>query len=177
MDIVIDDPFASREHCVVELIEGTPTLVDSDSRNGIRLGDHRVKRARLAAGDRITLGTTAIWVRGPGSLAEATTRTLHPSASNLTYRPSTRELLNRDGGILAAFSPNEAAAFEALARVSPDALSHEEIGFAVWEGDGFDQYQIHRLIQRVRRRLGAHAGLVQNVRGSGYGLAEPIEIV
>ena len=72
------------------------------------------------------------------------------------------------GRVLAHFSPSECQAMLAVVRAFPDAASHEMVGAAVWGSQGFDRYQIHRLLQRARQRMGDHADLLENVRAAGY---------
>ena len=53
------------------------------------------------------------------------------------------------------------------------------LGEAVWGGN-FDDYQLHRLVQRVSRRLndqitGANAA-IRHVRGAGYQLVDVSEL-
>ena len=96
--------------------------------------------------------------------------------------PASRSVLVTGGtgvlgrAVVARFAPAEFAAVELLASLEPEAASHGDLGRVIWGGIGFDQYQIHRLMQRIRQRLGSEAGLLENVRGAGYRLTAPIEI-
>ena len=57
-DIRLEDPNVSRRHAEVRREGETYWVVDLDSTNGVVVNGHRLKRAQLTEGDRITLGST-----------------------------------------------------------------------------------------------------------------------
>lgn len=59
-DVVINDPNVSRRHAEVRRDGDGYVVVDLDSTNGITLNGQEVKRAALADGDRLQLGTTGL---------------------------------------------------------------------------------------------------------------------
>jgi len=61
---VVDDPYFSRHHLLVELNPPNVLLQDLGSRNGtfVNDGQERVRRTRLRHGDRIRAGTTVLEV-------------------------------------------------------------------------------------------------------------------
>jgi len=59
-DVVVNDPNVSRRHAEVRREAGAYVVVDLDSTNGILVNGQEVKRAALADGDRLQLGTTAL---------------------------------------------------------------------------------------------------------------------
>jgi hypothetical protein len=59
-DVPLDDASASRRHAELRRRGGKTVLVDLDSTNGTLVNGRRVREAPLRAGDRITIGTTAI---------------------------------------------------------------------------------------------------------------------
>lgn len=59
-DIVVADLNVSRRHAEVVLEGGVHWLVDLDSTNGTLVNGKRVKRVKLEAGDRITVGSTEL---------------------------------------------------------------------------------------------------------------------
>ena len=79
VDVLIDDPAASRNHCALRVREGRLQLIDLGSQNGVHLGERRVSDARLRAGDNFRIGKTTITVTslpgatdaGPGRSAAA----------------------------------------------------------------------------------------------------------
>jgi hypothetical protein len=59
-DVVVADPTVSRRHLELRAIDGAWLAVDLGSCNGTWMLGRRVGRARVAAGDELTLGQTAI---------------------------------------------------------------------------------------------------------------------
>jgi hypothetical protein len=59
-DVVINDPNVSRRHAEVRREGDGWTLVDLGSTNGVLVNGQEVKRAALADGDRLQLGTTGL---------------------------------------------------------------------------------------------------------------------
>jgi DNA-binding response OmpR family regulator len=148
----------------------------SRSLNQIRVNGHDVEAATLVDGDAWVVGNTAMRLVGIlSSDDESTLRMDRRSRPSYVLRCSTRELIGPAGAVL-QFSRSEFLAFEALARRYPDAASHHELGGAIWPGMGFDQYQLHRLMQLVRRRVGDQGEMVKAVRGYGYRLSDPVTI-
>jgi pSer/pThr/pTyr-binding forkhead associated (FHA) protein len=71
-DLVIDDPFVSDVHCVLERRPGGVLVVrDRRSRNGTRVDGNYVEGAEVRVGSYVTLGrTTLVAVSGPGAREE-----------------------------------------------------------------------------------------------------------
>lgn len=162
---MLDDPYVSRSHCTVE-VYGTYAVVDaSGSLNQIRVNGNDVEVATLASGDAWIVGHTTLRVVAADDRGCDTTLKLDARTT------STRELVGPNGMPLLQFSPSECLAFEVLARKFPDAASHAELGSHIWGGLGYDQYQLHRLMQRIRQRLGSNGEVLENVRGAGYHLS------
>jgi len=133
-----------------------------------------VSHVVVANGDSFTLGQTTFRVVAPDADDRQTLRLPRRETASLVFRASTRELLDGEGTLIAQFSEQEARAVQMLIARYPDAASHRDLGLAIWEGLGYDQYLLHRLMQRVRQRAGAERRLVENVRGAGYRLRLPI---
>jgi DNA-binding response OmpR family regulator len=175
MDIMLDDPYVSRDHCVLIRADGHVQVVTTRGRNHILVSGREVDAAMLAPGEAFIVGQTTVRVRRVVGNEDDETLPLGQDHTLLTLRRSTRELVTCDGALIAQFSASEFSVFELLARCYPDAASHARVGEAVWRDVGYDQYQIHRLIQRIRRRLGDWEGLLENVRGAGYRLRRPVD--
>jgi hypothetical protein len=175
MDIVLDDPYVSRDHCLLEGVDGHVRVTTTQGRNHILVAGHEVDTALLTSGEAFIVGHTTVRVRCVVQNTDDETLPLHQERGVLALRPSTRELVTVDGTLVAQFSASEFSVFDLLARCYPDAASHARVGEAVWRDVGYDQYQIHRLIQRIRRRLGDWEGLLENVRGAGYRLRRPVD--
>jgi hypothetical protein len=59
-DVVLADPNVSRQHAEIRREGDDYVVIDLDSTNGVQLNGKEVKRARLADGDRLTLGTSVL---------------------------------------------------------------------------------------------------------------------
>jgi hypothetical protein len=181
-DVVVDDMYVSREHCVVEL-DGDDVRVDaSKSVNGVLVGGRLLESACFTEPGTFTIGETTITLTTTADADEATRLLARPEpgaaakAPRLGYRRSTRELFGPDGALVAQFSAQEGAAFGEIASRYPDAASTAQISTAVWGEPDYETYLIHRLLQRIRRRMGGHADLIENVRGAGYRSRDRIEL-
>jgi Inner membrane component of T3SS, cytoplasmic domain/Transcriptional regulatory protein, C terminal len=177
-DVVIDDPYVSRKHCTAEVIDGRLVLDASDALNPIVMGSVEHQSAAVRSGEVFVVGQTAITARGMAAGEDEPTLRVRrtESPARLVLRPSTRQLVDHEGTLIAQFSASEFLAFAALVRRHPDAASHHELGMAVWGAGGWDQYQLHRLLQRIRQRLGDASHLLENVRGAGYRLREAVRL-
>jgi pSer/pThr/pTyr-binding forkhead associated (FHA) protein len=174
-DVVLDDMYVSREHCVIEL-DGEDVRVDaSRSVNKILVGGELLDGASFSAAGTFSVGETTIALLTVANDDEAT-RVLERPSAGLRYRRSTRELLGAEGTVVAQFSAQEGAAFGAIVAAYPDAAATARISTAVWGEPDYESYLIHRLVQRIRRRMGDLADLVENVRGAGYRLRSPIDL-
>jgi len=68
-DVVLDDPYVSSTHCILERREGGALVVrDKRSRNGTLIDGKAVESAELPVGSRLALGrTTLVAVAAPGA--------------------------------------------------------------------------------------------------------------
>jgi hypothetical protein len=58
-ELPLDDPLVSRQHAAIDVADGVATLVDLESRNGVRLNGQKLTGSQvLALGDRISIGST-----------------------------------------------------------------------------------------------------------------------
>lgn len=62
--IVIDGPSVSGSHCRISIRGEVFYLEDSNSTNGTRVNDKRIKEMELRRGDIIALGTTPLMIEG-----------------------------------------------------------------------------------------------------------------
>ena len=67
-DVVIEDPFVSQHHCILERrTSGGLVVRDRNSRNGTHVDGNRVEGAELRIGSYLTVGrTTLVAVAAPG---------------------------------------------------------------------------------------------------------------
>jgi transcriptional regulator with PAS, ATPase and Fis domain len=93
-DVVLDDPYVSDMHCVLERRAGGSLVVrDKRSRNGTRVDGNFVEGAELRIGSYLTVGrTTLVAVSGPGSADESALVALrgHDAAFRATIEQALR---------------------------------------------------------------------------------------
>lgn len=174
MDVVIEDPYVSRDHCYLE-IEGDGVRVDaSHSTNMITVDEREMKCVLFRQAGAFSIGRTTVQIHKGD--AEGSTLHLSRVPVSLAFRRSTRELFSLDGTLIAQLAPAEGAILEAIAGRYPDAADHATISTAIWGEPDHERYLIHRLVQRLRERLGIHGDLIENVRGAGYRLKGPLDL-
>jgi len=79
--LTLDDPLVSRHHAAIDVADSVATLVDLDSRNGVRVNGKKVIRERvLAPGDRIAIGSNEVVFALPRD----------PAAQTLVQAPTLR---------------------------------------------------------------------------------------
>jgi hypothetical protein len=175
-DVTIEDPYISRVHCTVELRDGHPFVDASEALNGLRIGAREASSLEVKLPRQVFSIANNSFAIVNAAEAESDRTLTYTLERSLILRASTRELTDSTGKLLAQFSTAEYLAFSTLARRFPDAANHSELGEAVWGGMGYDQYQLHRLLQRIRQRLGDLAVLLENVRGEGYRFQARVDI-
>jgi pSer/pThr/pTyr-binding forkhead associated (FHA) protein len=62
-DIRLTDRWISRQHCVIDRVDGQLTVRDLESANGTLVNRSHVAEAILGSGDRLTVGMTTFVVR------------------------------------------------------------------------------------------------------------------
>ena len=174
MDVVIDDPYVSREHCVLEMVGATVRVDATIGSNVVTVDGRDLKLAVFRDAGSFSIGRTIVQLHH-GADEDST---LHMSRviATLTFRRSTRELFSPDGTLIAQLAPAEGAALEAIAARYPDAADHATISQAIWGEPDHERYLIHRIVQRLRERLGDFGDLIENVRGAGYRLKGPLDL-
>ena len=88
--VMIEDPQASRFHCIIERTNDGFLLRDLDSRNGTKVNGKPVKRATLKRGDVVSIGTTELRLVMPeisGSLVQAGSPQKPPAPNRATTAP------------------------------------------------------------------------------------------
>ncbi|HTQ06888.1 MAG TPA: FHA domain-containing protein [Polyangiaceae bacterium] len=84
----LDDPLVSRHHAAIDVTDAGATLVDLDSRNGVRVNGKKLKGSRqLSLGDRVAIGSTdfvfAVWRPDPAVQTLTQVPTLRMTAFGL----------------------------------------------------------------------------------------------
>jgi DNA-binding response OmpR family regulator len=175
MDLSVDDPYVSRQHCTLELEDGGVRVDASRSMKTIVVDGRELKCVVFRQAGSFSIGRTILQLR-PSSWTEDTTLSMSRAIPLLTFRRSTRELLVADGTVVTQLSALEAAALEAIVARYPDCADHATMARAIWGEADYPRYLIHRLVQRLRDRLGDFGEMIENVRGAGYRLRGPVDI-
>jgi hypothetical protein len=86
--LCLDDPLVSRHHAAIDVVDDGATLVDLESRNGLRVNGKKLKGSRpLALGDRVSIGATdfvfAVWRPDPAARTMTQVPTLRMNAFGL----------------------------------------------------------------------------------------------
>ncbi len=171
---LVADPYASRDATLIQP-EADCLLLDSRAtRHGVLVQGKASPSAEVRAGQSFTLGSTTFHIVS-GPRPDEDTKDFR-SGTSPVFRRSVRELTSPEGMLIAQFSQGEATAFMVLATAYPNAASHDQVGDAVWGRDAYDRYQVHRLVQRVRVRMGEWGGSLSNVRGSGYRMSIQVRV-
>ena len=93
-DLVLDDPYVSDSHCVLERRPGGSLVVrDRKSRNGTRVDGNFVEGAELRVGSYLTIGrTTLVAVSGPGAEVDSALAAMrgHDAAFRATIEQALR---------------------------------------------------------------------------------------
>lgn len=172
---LLHDPWASRQAVLVHP-NGTSVALDgARTSNGVVVRNQLLRAATVRAGDCFAVGSTEFRV----VFAEPGAETLkigQAPLSELCFRMASRELYSPAGELIARLSSLEALAFLPVVRAHPNIASHEAVGESVWGRDAWDQYQVHRLMQRLRARLGEAGEHLENVRGAGYRFGLPVTL-
>ena len=58
-DVQLDDRWASRQHCQIEVIDGNLVVRDLRSRHGTFINGHPVTEGHLMPGDKLTVGMSS----------------------------------------------------------------------------------------------------------------------
>ena len=178
-DIVIDNPYVSRQHAQITWAEGNFSIRDVGSKNGTFInGDILAGKTRqLHSGDRVELGKGQVVVRFQ---EWGTTVTLPPTpqaaSGDLVVDARSREVWLRGNKVEPPFSRKEFDVLNLLFRRRGEACSKDDIAATGWpereEGDVGDQ-DIEQYIRRLRTEpVPSHPQYILTVRGFGYRLSE-----
>jgi hypothetical protein len=159
-DIRVDDEFASRRHCRVQLVGATPTVTDLGSRNGTPVIERgpSILRFRVASAEfRLR--------RQADPDGPTRHRPCWRLDQNTLYGPDGRSIL---------LSVEQSDLLSALAAAHPRTLPFAQM-YRCWPSPvGADV--VYKAVARLRARLGPQGRLIQNDRGLGYRLSEPVEM-
>lgn len=141
-DLKLDHESVSRRHAIFRFENGEPSVEDLQSRNGTFVnGQPIVGRIRLAAGDRVLLGSCELEL-----LAASSRPTFAPESATAPIRRDMLDLA-ASGGVLAPLSPREREVFALIA----EGLSQRQIA---------EHFQVSvKTVETYRTRIGHKLGL------------------
>ena len=97
-DLALQDPFLSRQHCRIHLLDDTLTVEDLGSRNGTYVNSHRIERPTpLHPGDEIRVSASLIRLEGGSRSTVTRAATIDSDTGATIYRPAS-ELLEAEAG-------------------------------------------------------------------------------
>lgn len=168
--VIIDNDFASRRHAQIIRRDDSYWLRDLDSKNGILLDGQRVTvESLLVDGAEIRIGEALFYFVDP-----AATRT-HPGVAHesalLRVEPESRSVWLRGQPLDPPLSVKQFELLWYLYQRPGEAISKDELAGAVWPevvGEGIYDYQIDKMVSRVRERIGKE--FIETVWGYGYRL-------
>jgi class 3 adenylate cyclase len=177
-DLVLDYPYISRVHARIERQGKDYLLVDSGSTNGTFVNGRRVEQMQmLASGDEIAMGDISIGFMQ--TLAgQATTTFFRPAAADSPIRcDSSSWQVWIDGRLLETrLSLQEFELLSLLSSRYGRVCTREELGTAIWGRGNYDLNMLHRLVHRLKQKLGEHSASIVSIAGKGYKLAAADEI-
>jgi predicted component of type VI protein secretion system len=176
-DIVLDYASISREHARIELDElGTYTLVDCGSTNGTFLHGRRLAEPRrLTSGDQFSIGTVSVrFVDGQDANVVPTVRAAPGKSQPIWCDPSSWTVWLDDNPVEFKLSAQEFQLLDLLTSRYAQVCGRDQLGEAIWGRGNFDLNMLHRLVHRLKEKLGdAHAPWVVSIPGVGYKIEAP----
>jgi hypothetical protein len=168
--IVIDNDFASRRHAQIIRRDELYWLRDLRSKNGTLLDDQPVTTEMpLNEGAEIRIGETLFRFIDPMS-----TRTQPGVAGGplpIRVDADSRDVWLHGQKVEPPLSLKQFELLHYLYQRAGEAVSKDELASAVWpeaEGDSIYDYQIDKMVSRVRERIGKE--WIETVWGYGYRL-------
>ena len=178
LGISFTSPAVSRRHLLITWQDGAFHAQDKGSKNGTWINGNNLDyfvAYKLKDGDRIDIGKNTVTLRFSYTRDLSTVTQANESDSiQITFDEDRRELVIEGQKIV--LRGHLYTIFALLYRNSGKAMSHLEIKQAVWPDRAKDdrgeplamEGEIHRIISRLRHKLGKHHFLINNIRGYGY---------
>jgi hypothetical protein len=166
--VVIESDFASRRHAQIVRREEVYWLRDLGSKNGTLLDNNPVSgEVILGDGAEIRIGETA-W-RFVDPAATVTQPGLVGGVPALRVEVDTRQVWLHGEPLTPPLSVKQFDLLLYLYHRAGEAVSKDELASAVWPeaaGDGIYDYQVDKMVSRVRERIGKD--WIETVWGYGY---------
>jgi DNA-binding response OmpR family regulator len=171
--VVIESDFASRRHAQILRRDESYWLRDLNSKNGILLNNELVTAETLLVdGAEIRIGETVFQFVDP-----AVTRTQPGLAgihTSLWVDADKRDVWVQGQKLEPPLSLKQFNLLLYLYQRAGEAISKDELASAVWPevvGEGVYDYQIDKMVSRVRERIGKE--WIDTIWGYGYRLRLP----
>lgn len=179
-EILIVNPFVSRQHCRVKFDGSNFLISDLKSKNGTYLNGtvlEPFEEYTLKNGDiiELALDTVVMQFQSFSEDTLAQTDTITTEVSSLRVDQSTHEVWVRGKQVTPPLSPKEFAVLALLSSRQREIVRKDDIAKAGWperEGDVGNQ-EIEQCIRRIRRKIEidpSNPKLILTRRGVGYQL-------
>lgn len=180
-DIVLDDKFASRQHAMLDHLDGQYLVRDIGSKNGISVNQYRLSRDEsvvLTDGAVVTFANTRFRFEDPAATMTNLSLEKSETAPVLRLHEASRHVLINGVPLNPPLSLKQFDLLCLLHDRLGQAVSKHEIASAVWpeETDGVADSNVDRLVSRVRSRLADATGgnqFIETVRGFGFRMLDP----
>jgi class 3 adenylate cyclase len=175
-DLVLDYGFVSRQHSRIERTKDSYLLIDCGSTNGTYINGRRIGEMQLlTSGDEIAIGDVVITFLD--SSVEEIAPTLFrpmPADSPIRCDSSSWRVWVRDTELEVRLSLQEFEVLSLLTSRYGRVCTREELGTAIWGRGNYDLNMLHRLVHRLKRKLGPDLGaMVVSVAKRGYKVELP----
>ncbi|MCB0210726.1 MAG: FHA domain-containing protein [Anaerolineae bacterium] len=168
--VVIDSDFASRRHAQIVRRDDLYWLRDLNSKNGILVDNEPVSsEILLNDGAEIRIGETVLRFVDP--FVTRTQPGLAGTASTLWIDADRRDVWVQGDKLEPPLSPKQFNLLLYLYQRAGEAISKDALAAAVWPevaGEAVYDYQIDKMVSRVRERIGKD--WIETVWGYGYRL-------
>ena len=182
-DIVLANPFASRQHARIDLIDGSAVIRDLSSKNGTFVDGTRIRShpVDLLDGAVIEFGrnqVTAVFHLGDRTVTLDVVSSPETASSDSQFvidEPS-RQVWVGGEVLLPALTKKEFDILLLLNAKKGQVCSHAELARAGWperQGGMVDESEIRQYVRRIRVRFDsvqAADARITTLRGSGYRL-------
>jgi hypothetical protein len=171
--VVIDSDFASRRHAQIIRRDDAYWLRDLGSKNGTLLDNELVTaEILLTDGAEIRIGEAVFFFVDP--LVTRTQPGLAGASATIRVEAETRAVWLHGEKLAPPLSLKQFELLLCLYQRAGEAVSKDELAAVVWPevtGEGIYDYQIDKMVSRVRDRIGKE--WIETVWGYGYRLKFP----
>ena len=182
-DVVLANPFVSRQHARIDLIDGSAVIRDLSSKNGTFVDGTRVRTqpVDLADGAVIEFGrnqVTAVFHLADSTvtLDNISSAEADPTDSEFVIDEASRQVWVGGEVLLPALTKKEFDILLLLNSKKGQVCSYAELARAGWperEGGMVDEAEIRQYVRRIRVRFDSVEAAdtrITTLRGSGYRL-------